>query len=83
MAEPFLNLGNIRAVFESIGGGRRPHRMHTQPVDLNVEAGCLPILPDHVPIEGIRIERPLELGRCGCCAPGGTAGRRGRRCGRP
>ena len=29
---------------KGIGGGRRPHRIHTQSVDLDVQAGCLPYI---------------------------------------
>jgi hypothetical protein len=36
---------------QGIGGGRRPHRMHTQPVDLDIQAGCLAVFPDDVSIE--------------------------------
>ena len=55
MAEPFLHFRNIGFMREGIGGGRRPHGMHTQPGDLYVQAGGLPVFPDHVSIERIRI----------------------------
>jgi len=63
MAEPFLHLGNIGFMGEGIGGGRRPHGMHAQSVDLDVQAGGLPVFPHHVPIESIRIEGPFQLAR--------------------
>ena len=30
MSKSYLNLGNVRFMREGIGGGRRPHRMHTE-----------------------------------------------------
>lgn len=37
--------------------------MHTQPVHLNIKTGFLSVFPDNISIEGIRIERPLQLSR--------------------
>ena len=37
--------------------------MHTQPVRLNIKTGFLSVFPDNISIEGIRIERPLQLSR--------------------
>lgn len=61
MAQPFLHFGDIGFMREGIGGGCRSHGMHTQPLDLDIEGGCLPIFSDDISIEGIRIERPLHL----------------------
>lgn len=50
MAQPFLYLGDVRFMGERIGGGRGPHRMHAQPIDLHIQARRLPILSHHIPI---------------------------------
>ena len=57
MAEPFLHLGDIGLMRKGIGGGRRPHRMHAEAVDFDVQAGFLAVLPHDVPINRIRVKR--------------------------
>ena len=42
--KPFLHLGDVGFMREGIGGGRRPHRIHSQSVDLNIQAGRLPCI---------------------------------------
>lgn len=51
MPQPFLQLGNIRLVRQGIGGGRGSHRMHAEAVDLEIQAGFLPVFSDDVSIE--------------------------------
>jgi len=51
VTEPFLDLGNVCVVRQRIGGGRGSQGMHTEAVDIDIDAGFL--------------SRVLQAARCG------------------
>ena len=53
VSQPFLHFGDVGLVRKRIGGGC-PHGMDTQPVHLDMDAGCMPILDDDVAAAGRR-----------------------------
>ena len=61
MAKPLLNLGDIRLVIESVGGGRRAQRMNAKAIHLAIDASLAPVFANDVVVDGIRIEPAVEL----------------------
>ena len=56
MAQPFLHLGNIGIVLQSVGRRRRPQRMHAEAVNIPVDAHLLPIAPHDLLIDRSGVE---------------------------
>lgn len=63
MPEPFLHLSDVGFMGEGVGSSGGAHGVHTQPIHLHIQACRLPIFPDDVSIDGVGIERPLQLAR--------------------
>jgi hypothetical protein len=61
VAEPFLDLGDIRFVIERIRGNRRAQRMNAKAVDLGIDAGLAAVFAHDVVIDGIRIEPAVKF----------------------
>ena len=61
MAEPFLDLGDIGLVGESISGGSSTQRVHTQAIDLSPDASLKPIFLHNVTVDRVGIERAVEF----------------------
>jgi hypothetical protein len=60
MAKPLLHLGDIGLVRERVGRRRGAQRMHTQAVNLGVDAGFPAIFLHDIPIDRCRIEMPAK-----------------------
>ena len=67
MAEPFLNLGDIRFVIERVGRGRRAQGVHAQTVDLGAEARLARIFADDVFQDRRAVQRTVKLTRAVVC----------------
>ena len=63
MAEPFLDLGDICLVVESVRGGRRAQRVHTKTLNLGADAGFPRIFADDVLQDRAAVERLLKFAR--------------------
>jgi len=60
MAEPFLDLGDIRLVRERIGSGCCAQRMHPEAFYFGADAGLESVFLYDVAINEGQIERPVE-----------------------
>lgn len=70
MPKPLLHFGNIGLMGKGVGGCRCSHRMDTQAVHLDVEAGFRTVFFNDVPVDGIRIKGPVQ--RAGAIVAHGT-----------
>lgn len=63
MAEPLLHLGDVGFMRKRVCCRRRAHRVNTQAGYLDIQPCGLPVFSHHIPVNGIRIERPIQLSR--------------------
>src|ERR1700737_342320 len=58
--EPFLDLGDVGLMRESVRCRRRPQRMHAQPVRFSIDSGLTPVFPDDVAIDGAGVQMLVQ-----------------------